>query len=87
MIAQLKMASLKLDRISFSFQITPQRVRMRLRVGQEARLTFQVAQAKQYPVDLYYLMDLSNSMSDDKDNVVKLGDQLAYAIREEGIHR
>ena len=37
-------------------------------------------QAKQYPVDLYYLMDLSNSMSDDRDNVVKLGGQLAETI-------
>ena len=57
-------------------QITPQRVRMRLRRGQEARLKFRVAQAKQYPVDLYYLMDLSNSMSDDRKNIVKLGDQV-----------
>ena len=51
-------------------QITPQRVRMRLRVDKEETIKFRVAQAKQYPVDLYYLMDLSNSMTDDRDNVV-----------------
>ena len=51
-------------------QITPQRVRMKLRVGQESKMTFKVVKAKQFPVDLYYLMDLSNSMSDDRDNVV-----------------
>lgn len=62
-------------------QITPQRVRMRLRPGQEAKLVFRVAQAKQYPVDLYYLMDLSNSMTDDRDNIVKLGQDLAHSIQ------
>lgn len=62
-------------------QISPQRVRMRVRVGQEATLDFRVAQAKAYPVDLYYLMDLSNSMSDDKENIVRLGDDLAWAIK------
>ena len=30
------------------------------------------SQALNYPVDLYYLMDLSNSMSDDRENVVKV---------------
>ena len=45
-------------------------------------LTFhvQVSQSQHYPVDLYYLMDLSNSMSDDKDNIVRLGEDLATAI-------
>ncbi len=52
-------------------QIYPQRVRVRVRVGRKARVRFKVAQAKQYPVDLYYLMDLSNSMSDDKENIVR----------------
>ena len=51
-------------------QISPQRVRLKLRLGQKKTLTFKVAQAKKYPVDLYYLMDLSNSMSDDKDTIV-----------------
>ena len=36
----------------------------------------------EYPVDLYYLMDLSNSMSDDRDNIVKLGGELATAIEK-----
>lgn len=34
-------------------------------------------QAEDYPVDLYYLMDLSNSMADDKDSLSRLGTQLA----------
>ncbi len=56
----------------FPPQISPQRVRVRVRVNKRARVRFRVAQAKQYPVDLYYLMDLSNSMSDDKDNIVSV---------------
>ena len=34
-------------------------------------LTFRLA--KDYPVDLYYLMDLSQSMADDKKKVANLG--------------
>jgi hypothetical protein len=55
------------------FQITPQRIRLKLRPGREAQVSFRIAQAKHYPVDLYYLMDLSNSMSDDRNNIVSSG--------------
>ncbi len=51
-------------------QISPQRIRVKLRPGLESRISFRIAQAKHYPVDLYYLMDLSNSMSDDRKNIV-----------------
>ena len=51
-------------------QIFPQRVRLKLRKSVKKTVKFQVAHAKKYPVDLYYLMDLSNSMSDDRDNIV-----------------
>lgn len=36
--------------------------------------------AEGYPVDLYYLMDLSYSMFDDLENVKKLGNQLLSAL-------
>ena len=51
-------------------QISPQRIHLKLRLGEKRRISFKVAHAKKYPVDLYYLMDLSNSMSDDRDTVV-----------------
>ena len=54
-------------------QISPQRVRLKLRRNVKKTVKFRVAHAKQYPVDLYYLMDLSNSMSDDRDNIVSVG--------------
>ena len=53
-------------------QISPQRVRLKLRKNVQKRVRFKVAHAKQYPVDLYYLMDLSNSMVDDRDNIVSI---------------
>lgn len=34
------------------------------------------APADDYPVDLYYLMDLSNSMKKDKEKLSKLGEKL-----------
>ncbi len=52
----------------------PQAIRVRTRVGRKNRVRFRVAHAKQYPVDLYYLMDLSNSMSDDKDTIVRIAE-------------
>lgn len=41
----------------------------------------QYAQAVDYPVDLYYLMDLSKSMEDDKEKLSKLGDTLSDTMR------
>lgn len=40
------------------------------------------AQAKDYPVDLYYLMDLSKSMQDDKDKLSFLGTKLTETMKE-----
>ena len=39
------------------------------------------SQAEDYPVDLYYLMDLSKSMEDDKKSLSALGDSLASQMR------
>lgn len=39
-------------------------------------------QAEDYPVDLYYLMDLSKSMEDDKEKLSALGDHLAATMKK-----
>ncbi len=44
--------------------------------GQPAKFEIKVKPAKDYPVDLYYLMDLSNSMSDDLMNLKNLATQI-----------
>lgn len=42
----------------------------------------QVRQVEDYPVDIYYLMDLSNSMKDDLENIQNLGTKLASEMRK-----
>ncbi|GFO07717.1 integrin beta, partial [Plakobranchus ocellatus] len=58
-------------------QIQPQRVRVSIRPNHPVRIPLIFRQAENYPVDLYYLMDLSNSMEDDKDNLAELGTVIA----------
>ncbi|XP_042227152.1 integrin beta-PS-like isoform X2 [Homarus americanus] len=63
-------------------QIKPQRVSMRLRVQEAYSMQVTFRQAEDYPVDLYYLMDLSKSMEDDKESLSKLGAQLAEEMQK-----
>lgn len=49
--------------------------------GQPVNITAKYRVPKDYPVDLYFLMDLSNSMHDDKQNLEVLGDLLAETMR------
>ncbi|XP_075037304.1 integrin beta-5 [Mixophyes fleayi] len=58
-------------------QVAPQRVSLSLRPGAAASFKMQVRQVEDYPVDLYYLMDLSLSMKDDLDTIRNLGTRLA----------
>lgn len=63
-------------------QLFPQKVKLHLRPGQEAVFNVTFRRAKGYPIDLYYLMDLSYSMLDDLINVKKLGGDLLRALNE-----
>ncbi|KAK8725734.1 hypothetical protein OTU49_010446 [Cherax quadricarinatus] len=63
-------------------QIKPQRVSMKLRVQEAYSMQVTFRQAEDYPVDLYYLMDLSKSMEDDKESLSKLGAQLAEEMQK-----
>ncbi|XP_005375961.1 PREDICTED: integrin beta-2 isoform X2 [Chinchilla lanigera] len=63
-------------------QLFPQSFKLFLRPGQAATFNVTFRRAKGYPVDLYYLMDLSYSMLDDLINVKKLGDDLLRALNE-----
>jgi len=62
-------------------QVTPQHVSLSLRVGDPYDMDFYYEQAIDYPVDLYYLMDLSKSMEDDKEKLSALGDLLAETMQ------
>merc|ERR1719192_3266380 len=61
-------------------QVKPQHVYLKLRINEAHDLDFYYEQAQDYPVDLYYLMDLSKSMEDDKEKLSALGDLLADAM-------
>nr|XP_005899039.1 PREDICTED: integrin beta-2 [Bos mutus] len=61
-------------------QLSPQEVTLYLRPGQAVAFNVTFRRAKGYPIDLYYLMDLSYSMVDDLVNVKKLGGDLLRAL-------
>ncbi|KAF4109045.1 integrin beta-5 isoform X1 [Onychostoma macrolepis] len=63
-------------------QIYPQKISLSLRPGDQISFEVQVRPVEDYPVDLYYLMDLSLSMKDDLDTIRNLGTKLAEEMRK-----
>ncbi|PNJ87923.1 ITGB4 isoform 6 [Pongo abelii] len=63
-------------------QMSPQGLRVRLRPGEEQHFELEVFEPLESPVDLYILMDFSNSMSDDLDNLKKMGQNLARVLSQ-----
>ncbi|XP_026127566.1 integrin beta-5-like [Carassius auratus] len=63
-------------------QIYPQKISLSLRPGDQTSFKVQVRPVEDYPVDLYYLMDLSLSMKDDLDTIRNLGTKLAEEMRK-----
>ncbi|KAM9305627.1 integrin beta-2 [Gastrophryne carolinensis] len=63
-------------------QLTPTEILLQLRPGETGEFEVKFRRAEGYPVDLYYLMDLSFSMHDDLANVKKLGDTLLEALNK-----
>ncbi|XP_071185568.1 integrin beta-6-like isoform X2 [Salvelinus alpinus] len=58
-------------------QISPQKMALKLRTGSEVTFQISVQQTEDYPVDIYYLMDLSASMIDDLEMIKDLGSTLS----------
>uniref|UniRef100_A0A8C4N6P3 Integrin beta n=1 Tax=Eptatretus burgeri TaxID=7764 RepID=A0A8C4N6P3_EPTBU len=61
-------------------QLAPQRLSLQLRPGIPETFQVEVALLEGYPVDLYYLMDLSASMFDDLAKIKTLGTTLADSM-------
>ena len=61
-------------------QITPIRASVLVRPLVPTTFTLLVKPANNFPIDLYLLMDLSYSMSDDLDNLKVLGNSLGTAM-------
>ncbi|XP_039674080.1 integrin beta-2 isoform X2 [Perca fluviatilis] len=71
----------KLSRVE-PVQLSPQRIRLNLRPGLPTTFPLSFKRVNGYPVDLYYLMDLSYSMKDDLEFVKNLGQDLFAALNE-----
>lgn len=69
------------NNVSEVIQIVPQEVYLNLRINEPFNITLKYARAE-YPVDLYYLMDLSYSMKDDKETLQSLGRNLEETMRK-----
>lgn len=53
-----------------------------LLAGEPQTFELKFKRAEDYPIDLYYLMDLSFSMKDDLENVKNLGTDLMREMQE-----
>lgn len=51
-------------------------------LDEPVKVKMQFSRAQDYPVDLYYLMDLSGSMQPHKDKLSKLGKKIVEAMTE-----
>ncbi|XP_067109967.1 integrin beta-1-like isoform X2 [Osmerus mordax] len=76
-----KDTSVKMDTNQIT-QIQPQKLSLQLRSGEPQTFALKFKRAEDYPIDLYYLMDLSYSMKDDLDNVKNLGTALMNEMKE-----
>ncbi|XP_037646180.1 integrin beta-2 [Sebastes umbrosus] len=63
-------------------QLSPQRISLKLRPGLPTTFSVSFKRVQGYPVDLYYLMDLSYSMKDDLEFVKELGQSLFAALNK-----
>lgn len=72
------------DTSSFSSttQVIPKKLTVTLRPGEVQSIKLQVKPAENYPVRLYYLMDMSNSMEDDLMNLRTLGSKIANEMNK-----
>ncbi|TKS88527.1 Integrin beta-8 [Collichthys lucidus] len=65
-----------------STQVSPQDISVTLRPGSEASIVVAVKQLERYPVDLYYLVDVSASMQENLDHV---GVALSVPLKTVGV--
>ncbi|XP_076131424.1 integrin beta-7-like isoform X1 [Alosa pseudoharengus] len=61
-------------------QLKPQSIEVKLRIGQPEEFKVLFQRAEGYPIDLYYLMDLSFSMKDDLDKIKNLGQDILTTL-------
>ncbi|XP_068189916.1 integrin beta-8 [Antennarius striatus] len=65
-----------------STQVSPRDISITLRPGSEASIMVAVKQLERYPVDLYYLVDVSASMQENLDHLKTVGVALSLRMTE-----
>ncbi|XP_053359668.1 integrin beta-4 isoform X1 [Clarias gariepinus] len=75
-----RLENIKTDKNMKHSWVAPQQMKMTLLPGEEREVEMEVFEPARGPLDLYILMDFSNSMSDDLDNLKKMGDKLAELV-------
>nr|XP_057902895.1 integrin beta-8 isoform X2 [Doryrhamphus excisus] len=65
-----------------STQVSPQDISITLTAGSEASFIVAVKQLPRYPVDLYYLVDVSASMQENLDHLKTVGVALSLRMKE-----
>lgn len=73
-------------RIEDVVQIQPQKATLKLRKGQTTTINMKYRPARNYPLDVYYLMDLTWSMRDDKNTLVNIANDLANTLNNLSIN-
>ncbi|XP_072562153.1 integrin beta-8 isoform X2 [Paramormyrops kingsleyae] len=63
-------------------QVAPQDVTVQLPPGTEVSVTVEVKQLELYPVDMYYLVDVSASMQDNLNRLKTVGTGLSHRMRD-----
>ncbi|CAJ1081121.1 integrin beta-4 isoform X1 [Xyrichtys novacula] len=63
-------------------QVSPQQISMSFLPGEEKEVDVEIFAPTKGPLDLYILMDFSNSMADDLDNLKKMGNELASLVEK-----
>ncbi|KAL7832815.1 hypothetical protein SRHO_G00298330 [Serrasalmus rhombeus] len=63
-------------------QLKPQGIDITLRIGMPEEFEVEFRRAEGYPIDMYYLMDLSYSMKDDLENIKNLGQDILKELQK-----
>ncbi|XP_043098149.1 integrin beta-7 [Puntigrus tetrazona] len=80
-LAYVKNSDLSSDRENV-VQLKPQNINITLRVGVPFEFKVEFRRAARYPIDLYYLMDLSYSMKDDLEQIKTLGQKILKKLKD-----
>ncbi|KAM9424577.1 integrin beta-4 isoform 2-T2 [Pholidichthys leucotaenia] len=70
----------RIEKSRLQSQVSPQQVSMTFLPGEEKEVNVEVFTPVKGPLDLYILMDFSNSMEDDLNNLKKMGEKLASVV-------